>query len=309
MARSKAGGVRRPASAHPLVERIRIQGFKSIVDQTIELGCLNVIVGANGSGKTALLEAIGVLGAAADGRVDDDELLRRGVRPGVPERFKSAFADLKRPSHSIVLRAEDAAGHYYAVSLDNPKRSPGTPWRFRAETLGHGVRTVLSRSLRRGSWWESKSREHELPPRDPFTGSSRVALDLGSRSRELHGLMDRLRSFAIYDPQTPTLRGTQSDPLARHPVGLGGGRLAEALSEWAGSPPETSLVQELAALLEWTTGVSAARSSWDILSPSVPTVGTGVCFTDRFMRAELERLSAYDASEGTLYVLFALMMG
>jgi recombinational DNA repair ATPase RecF len=73
------------------VDRITIDGFKSIRSQTISLGRLNVFIGANGSGKTALLEAIGVLGAAAYGRVDDVELMRRGVRPGVPQLFKSAF--------------------------------------------------------------------------------------------------------------------------------------------------------------------------------------------------------------------------
>lgn len=99
-----------------------------------------MLIGANGSGKTALLEAIGVLGAAADGRVDDVELLRRGVRPGVPKLYKNAFADLPRLPRVIKLRAESTFGNYYSVSLDNPKDSPATPWRFSTETLGRAPR-------------------------------------------------------------------------------------------------------------------------------------------------------------------------
>ncbi len=49
------------------IARISVEGFKSLARQTIELGRLNVLIGANGSGKSALLEAMGLLGAAVTG--------------------------------------------------------------------------------------------------------------------------------------------------------------------------------------------------------------------------------------------------
>jgi predicted ATPase len=66
-----------------MITRFSVESFKSLEKVEVELGSVNVFVGANGSGKSNLLEAIGVLGAAAFGRVDDESLLRRGVRPGV----------------------------------------------------------------------------------------------------------------------------------------------------------------------------------------------------------------------------------
>jgi predicted ATPase len=74
-----------------MIRSISVRYFKSIEAAKIELGNLNVFVGANGSGKSNLLEAIGVLSAAADGKVNDQTLLQRGVRPGVPKLYKSAF--------------------------------------------------------------------------------------------------------------------------------------------------------------------------------------------------------------------------
>ena len=68
-----------------MITKITVTSFKSIETAEIELGNLNVFVGANGSGKSNLLEAIGVLSAAADGKVNDQTLLQRGVRPGVPK--------------------------------------------------------------------------------------------------------------------------------------------------------------------------------------------------------------------------------
>lgn len=78
-----------------MITKISIKSFKSIENIEIELGHINVFVGANGSGKSNLLEAIGVLSAAADGKVTDQTLLQRGVRPGVPKLYKSAFPSVK----------------------------------------------------------------------------------------------------------------------------------------------------------------------------------------------------------------------
>lgn len=54
------------------------QNLQSLEDVTVDLGRVNVFIGANGSGKSNLLEALGILSAAADGRVDDQSLLARG---------------------------------------------------------------------------------------------------------------------------------------------------------------------------------------------------------------------------------------
>src|SRR5438132_7291795 len=80
-----------------MITRITVRSFKSLESVTVDLGQVNVFIGANGSGKSNLLEAMGVLGAAASGRVDDESLLRRGVRPGLPQLYKSAFLEERAP--------------------------------------------------------------------------------------------------------------------------------------------------------------------------------------------------------------------
>jgi len=47
-----------------MLTKIIIESFKSLERVEVELGLVNVFVGANGSGKSNLLEAIGVLSAA-----------------------------------------------------------------------------------------------------------------------------------------------------------------------------------------------------------------------------------------------------
>jgi len=42
-----------------MITQLNIRGFKSLADVDVELGQVNVFIGANGSGKTNFLEAIG----------------------------------------------------------------------------------------------------------------------------------------------------------------------------------------------------------------------------------------------------------
>src|SRR2546427_4614402 len=101
-----------------MITKLRVESFKSLESIDLDLGQVNVFIGANGSGKSNLLEAVGVIGAAASGRVDDESLLRRGVRPGLPQLYKSAFREERASAH-ITFAAQNANARYF-VSLLNP---------------------------------------------------------------------------------------------------------------------------------------------------------------------------------------------
>jgi predicted ATPase len=61
-------------------------------------------------------------------------------------------------------------------------------------------------------------------------------------------------------------------------------------------------------LIEWAGDISAAPGSEVPLSPAVPITPLILKFVDRFMAEGRNALSAYDASEGALYVLFLLAL-
>ena len=50
-----------------MITQLEVKGFKSLVDVSIELGAVNVFIGANGSGKSNLLEVVGMLSAIISG--------------------------------------------------------------------------------------------------------------------------------------------------------------------------------------------------------------------------------------------------
>ena len=51
-----------------MLTNLFVKTFKSLDDVAVDLGRVNVFIGANGSGKTNLLEALGILSAAANGK-------------------------------------------------------------------------------------------------------------------------------------------------------------------------------------------------------------------------------------------------
>lgn len=62
------------------LKKITFGNFKSLYNAEFEPGRVNVFIGANGAGKSTILEAIGLLSAAMTDRVNDLSLQRKGMQ-------------------------------------------------------------------------------------------------------------------------------------------------------------------------------------------------------------------------------------
>ena len=74
-----------------MIKEIKIENFKSIESLNLELGRLNVFIGANGSGKSNILEGIALINAAKENKLDTEFLYARGVRVEEEIYTPSAF--------------------------------------------------------------------------------------------------------------------------------------------------------------------------------------------------------------------------
>lgn len=296
-----------------MLTRLKVRGFKSLSGtDDLQLGRVNVFIGANGSGKSNLLEALGLLGAAASGRIDDQSLLRRGVRPGVPALYKTSLKGV-RVLPAIYLDAEwkGPDGVRYSVGINNPLTEPKPAWGYKTETVVSGGSSLLSRGEIGGKLGGEKwGKSHEIAPKRE-AGLAALARATEPFAGEPGSLLDALSDFAIFAPVTPVLRGIAPDPAPRAPVGLFGGRLPEAVGPLLDRKAETFGImglRELFDLLDWASDLSISPPSRQLLSPSVPTARYVIRFADRRMKKGRNVLSGYDASEGALYVLFMLVL-
>ncbi len=280
-----------------MINNLEIRCFKSIYSMDISLGNLNLLIGSNGCGKTNILEAIGVLSSAVYGVIDDESLLRRGVRPGVPRLYKTS-----NKKHSIsphISFSVQGNGCEYKVSLLNPLEKPRPKWDYKTETFNNaGGSLVFSRGVRSNI--------------NPSAGGIPGIMGEIPQESDEDEFLQSLREYAIYNPNTPMLRGLVADMQTRIPVGLSGGGLADGyyslLREIKGNDDFEEALDEIMELFSWVQGISSETSVASIISSSVPRQKRTITFKDRFMREKYNKLTASDASEGILYALFLAVL-
>ena len=73
-----------------MIETITVKNFKSITDMTLSLGNVNVFIGANGSGKSNILEAIAMVAAERSAQIEVNSMIQKGIRiakTGLDDKF------------------------------------------------------------------------------------------------------------------------------------------------------------------------------------------------------------------------------
>ncbi len=105
-----------------MIKSIKIENFKSVQSLDLDLGRLNIFIGANGSGKSNILEAIAMGSAEVEDKLSDEFLANRGVRVTAPQLMKSGFneEDFNSPitlgfsskSSSWTVEISSKNGHY-----------------------------------------------------------------------------------------------------------------------------------------------------------------------------------------------------
>ncbi|MEO6216249.1 MAG: AAA family ATPase [Sphingomonas sp.] len=116
-----------------MITRLAISGYRSIRDLTVELGPLNVVTGANGSGKSSLYRSLRLLSEAAQGRLISSLAMEGGLSSTLwagPERIGRDMKSGKYPiqgtvrSGPISLKLGFSSDDFgYAIDLGQPVNS------------------------------------------------------------------------------------------------------------------------------------------------------------------------------------------
>ena len=298
-----------PGLEDNLLKRIKISRFKSIVDQSIEFGKVNLFVGGNGSGKSNLLEAVGVISSALYRGVSDADLFTKGVRLSTPAFFKSAFKNRRLPS---TLRIEVDFDNNCSYNFELMASDFDIQLRFNTESAEYNGLRVFGRS---------------------GNGATALGKSLTRRPNEYRGMFDQLRSlqefpeplieqfdkiarFAIYAPQTEFLRGTQIGSVQTPPIGLHGEGLPQAtaslISRWRHADEKLKSKIDDAFELAWATGWAnlfrVGVINPILFSSQIKTGDQTLYFQDKYLNRKRNTVTAYDSSEGILFLLFLIII-
>lgn len=281
------------------VKSISIKNFKSLYDVSFEPGKVNVFIGANGSGKSSILEAIGILSAAISDRVNNNALQRKGIRLSTSTLYKSKFSSIKMEGATVDfdIKWENNEDDYeYVAYLNVPKEDDS--WKYFAETVLKNKENVYGRSNRSAVQTNNK------------VGYFALAEQLSGP--DYKEFMKYIEGYGIYQPDTLTLRGTIPDPMQTNPIGLNGGRLAEAMADLLYSQDDdlmfgTMYMDDMLEMIDWASDFKVGKPKKSILNPGVPSTQQIVEFKDKYLK-DTAAFTGYDASEGALYVLFMMSL-
>ena len=135
-----------------------------------------------------------------------------------------------------------------------------------------------------------------------------LMLENNEKLLEARPSIEWMKNYAIFQPSTPVLRGVLQESEPAMPIGLNGGRLAEAIEEilheeegelFFGDVP----LEEILELIDWADDLTISYPNKGNTSAFVPSARRVIEFHDSFMK-KADRFTGYDASEGVLYVLF-----
>lgn len=287
----------------PILTKLSIKGFKSIWQDTLDLGQLNVFIGTNGAGKSNLLEAIAVMSASLEGGIDYERLQKRGARLSSSAIFRSAFKNKNRTS-SFNLSAE-LGDLSYSMDVNAVEG-----FRYLAESVKMRGKIVAGRS-NNGATVDKISLKSKLDNTKgifPYLQAYKT-INVKKEAQDVLEPLEALVNYAIYAPSTPLLRGVEVDSSVKEPLGIYGGRLADALHETIQSNIDIDELRRFFKLLNWIKGFGTTNETDpELMSGQMDIVGRKVWYEDRFMRTNFNKLYAYDVSEGALYILFLLTL-
>lgn len=283
------------------LKKISFGNFKSLYNVSFEPGKINVFIGANGSGKSTILEGIGLLSAAMTDRVDAVSLQRKGVRLCVPALYKSTFKSIGRLKSTVNFSLEWDDGsssdiYQYDVHLMPPTDTEYFKYQYEA-FFQNGTKL-----------WERSNKSFKQS--NNYIGLFLIddAVDLKVRRK----IAEEFSSYGIFQPNTIILRGTAPDMNQTAPIGLNGGRLAEAIKALIrfkdGEVFFGNLhMDDILDMIDWAADIAVAAPKASNINANIPTTRDVIAFTDRYMK-DIVQFTGYDASDGALYVLFMLAL-
>lgn len=200
-----------------MITRLAISGYRSLRDIAIELGPLNVITGANGSGKSSLYRALRLLSDIGQGRVIQSLAAEGGLQSTLwagPETFSRAMRSGEQPiqgtqSGKPVSLKLGFSGEDYGYAIDLGLPAPRTSYfardpEIKLESLwcGEVLRNDSLFAERRGPQVRTRDEHgvwrqayHGLATHDSMMTHSTDPRD----APEMLLMRERMRAWRFYD--------------------------------------------------------------------------------------------------------------
>ncbi|MBB6001586.1 AAA family ATPase [Arcicella rosea] len=294
-----------------MVKEVRIQNYKSVQDLTLELGRVNILIGANGCGKSNILEAIAFGSAAAENKLGKEFLSARGIRVTEPVLMRSGFIkDTLQDKIIIELSLNDKVIVFHLTN----ENQVFSEWASHILTRDRIVKdmsysevTILEKEIEAQfkiiNTLEGLLKKGEI---DELWGKQEIASykmrihkltnDFVKEKIKLKEKVVDFESFLIYAPENTFLRKFEEESQIE-PLGIRGEGLFKLLSVMSQETPEEfqEIIENL-ELIDWFEGFEIPK---DLVFTE-----RRIRIKDRFLEEGLQYFDQRSANEGFLFLMF-----
>jgi len=274
-----------------MIEKIRIENYKSIQELEISLGRITVLIGANGSGKSNILEAIALSSAAENYKLDNEFLNSRGIRVTDDPQFMRAAFEKQNVTKEIkiTLEGEKATKFEYVLQKDN--NQPYSAWTDKGSKFAAMVKRVR----------ESVERNESVNDIKDSAVKDKIVYEVARKVLRINVESINLNDFLIYSPENSSLRTFEQEGQIE-PLGIKGEGLFKLLKVLSSKKNKKRLdeIKSKLKFIDWFSDFDVAQD----LSPQERRIQ----IRDKYLDSKLEYFDQKSSNEGFLFLLFYLCL-
>lgn len=309
-----------------MINSFDASNYKSLDKLELHLGRINVLIGENGAGKSNILEAIALAGAASAGKLDNEFLSSRGIRVTPPEYMRPAF-----PGHlsttPIFMKAVDSE-QSVAWTLTNDN-APYSKWTSKVTETNSGINfdifkiafektresiqkkdkqeqeafyssikefaKLIDQSIKIMDQPEADNSKNKKKPKPIKISKDNPIVEIFAKSTENKAIKS-LSDFIIYSPENSSLR-TFAKEGQIEPLGINGEGLMRLLAVISENNNQAGLFEEITSSLKVL--------GWFESLAIVPDGSSSrIEIQDKYLDNAKRYFDQLSANEGFLFLLF-----
>lgn len=280
-----------------MITRVEIDNFKSVVSQAMDLGIFNIMIGANGCGKSNLLEAIALAGLSSSGALLPEMFANRGIRLSDIRFMRTAFEGLDNEFISIKVVTTEREISRFKIRY-NTNHKPAQ-WE---DVVEEDTKALLSHVKDTDLQYKVSDLKEYLEEISNQKGNEETEFNISLFRRDNNVVLTRsrvngLKNFTIYSLEETALRSLDEMPSTK--LGRTGKGLLPYLKELSRSESGKKIladIKENMRVIDWFEDLD------------MPEIGLSQDSTlklkDRYVDENLDFFDQRSANEAFLYLLF-----
>lgn len=280
-----------------MISNLTIKNFKSVVDVSLPLGRFNLLIGANGCGKSNILESIAMGAAASSNKLDYEYFANRGMRVVEPQFMLPAFEGVD--ADIISIDATDGMTATFSCNLHYNKDSKPAKWVDDSMSFYELISLFKERTNEvPGKVSDLIKTLEELAKKQGDDVILNIRVSQNEKGFSIRTALPDLEQFLIYSLEETKLRKAD-DSNRTYPLGRHGEGLFAYLKELAQRPNAMDIFNEIKdnlKVLDWFDDMQVPSGQ---LSSEF-----NLKLKDSYLAETLNIFDQRSTNEGFLYLLF-----